>query len=87
MLQSLILVDVLFPLDVGRRREGKKKKSFLGRRDFLRLELPCWLCCGLQLLGAIKGLFEGQSLNFFLHLMLRKLLFWLEAVRITQVWL
>jgi hypothetical protein len=27
--------------------------------------LPCWLCCGLQLLGETKGWFEGQSLNFF----------------------
>jgi hypothetical protein len=26
---------------------------------------PCWLCCGSQLLGAIKGWFVGQSLNFF----------------------
>jgi hypothetical protein len=40
-----------------------------------------------QLLGAIKGWFEGQSFNFFLHLMWWQLLFWLEAIRITQVWL
>jgi hypothetical protein len=25
----------------------------------------CWLCHGSQLLGAIKGWLEGQSLNFF----------------------
>jgi hypothetical protein len=49
------------------------------------LDPPCWLCHGSQLLGAIKGWFEGQSLNFFLHLMWWQ--FWLEAVRITQVWL
>jgi hypothetical protein len=29
------------------------------------LDPPCWLCSGLQLLGAIKGWFEGQSLNFY----------------------
>jgi hypothetical protein len=40
----------------------------------------------LQLLGAILWWFEGQSLNFFLHPMWWKLLFWLKAVRITQVW-
>jgi hypothetical protein len=39
----------------------------------------------LQLLGAIKGSFVVQSLNFFLHLVWQ-LLFWLEAVRVTQVW-
>jgi hypothetical protein len=49
--------------------------------------VPCWLCHGSQLLGAIKGWFEGQSLNFFLHLEWWQLLFWLKAVRITQLWL
>jgi hypothetical protein len=29
----------------------------------------------------------GHSLNFFLHLVWWRLLFWLEAVRVTQVWL
>jgi hypothetical protein len=29
------------------------------------LDLPCWLCSGLQLLGAIKSWFVGQSLHFF----------------------
>jgi hypothetical protein len=29
----------------------------------------------------------GLSLNFFLHLVWWQLLFWLEAVRVTQVWL
>jgi hypothetical protein len=33
------------------------------------------------MLFAIKGWFEGQSLNF-LHLMWWQLLFWLEEVRI-----
>jgi hypothetical protein len=55
--------------------------------DFLGLDPPFWLWSRLQLLGAIKGWFEGQSLNFFLHLVWWQLLFWLEAVRITQVWL
>jgi hypothetical protein len=50
-------------------------------------DLPYWLCSRLQLSGAIKGWFQGQSLNFFLHLMWWQLLLWLEAVRITQVWL
>jgi hypothetical protein len=31
----------------------------------LGLDSPCWLCCGSQLLGAIKSWFEGQSLNLF----------------------
>jgi hypothetical protein len=47
------------------------------------LDPPCWLCSGSQVLGAIKGWFEGQALNFFLHLMWWLLLFWLESVRIT----
>jgi hypothetical protein len=42
---------------------------------------PCWL------LGTIKGWFVGQSLNFFLHLVWWQLLFWLQEVRVTQVWL
>jgi hypothetical protein len=58
-----------------------------GRRVSWGLDLPCWLCSVLQLLGAIKGLFEGRSLNCFLHLVWWQLLFWLEAVRIIQVWL
>jgi hypothetical protein len=48
---------------------------------------PCWLYRGSQLLGVIKGWFVGQSLNFSLYLVWRQLLFWLEAVRVTQVWL
>jgi hypothetical protein len=58
-----------------------------GRRVFLGPDLLCWLCSGLWLLGAINGWFVGQSLNFFLHLVYWQLLFWLEAVRVTQVWL
>jgi hypothetical protein len=54
--ESLILVDDLFPLDGGRRRERKKKekkKKFLwGRRVSPGLDPPCWLCRGSQLLGA-----------------------------------
>jgi hypothetical protein len=45
------------------------------------------LCGGFQLLGVIKDWFVGQSLNFFLHLVWWQLLFGLEAVIITQVWL
>jgi hypothetical protein len=55
----LILVYALFLLNIGRRREGKKKEkekiSPWQRRVSLGLDLPCCLCCGLQLLGAIKG--------------------------------
>jgi hypothetical protein len=48
--ESLILIDALFPLDGGRRREGKKLPWVSPA-----LDLPCWLCSRLQLLGAIKG--------------------------------
>jgi hypothetical protein len=54
MSQSLILVDALFLLDGGRRREGKKKrreKPLWGRRISQGLDLHH----ELQLLGAIKG--------------------------------
>jgi hypothetical protein len=54
----LILVDALFLLDQARRREGKKKgkekKLPCVRRVSQGLDLPCWLCSRLQLLGAIK---------------------------------
>jgi hypothetical protein len=33
----------------------RKKKSPWGRRVSPGLDLPCWLCCKSQLLGAIKG--------------------------------
>jgi hypothetical protein len=58
----LILVDALFPLDGGRKREGEKKqqkkrreKSLWGRKVSLGLDTPCWLCHESQLLRAIKG--------------------------------
>jgi hypothetical protein len=56
-IESLILVDALFLLDQGRRREGKKKekKSPWGRRVFPGLDPPCLLCSMLELLGAIKN--------------------------------
>jgi hypothetical protein len=44
ILQSLILVDALFLLDGGRRREGKKRereKSPWGRRVSLGLDPSC----------------------------------------------
>jgi hypothetical protein len=60
MSQNLILVDAPFLLDGGRRTEGKRKKKrreklLWGRRISPGLDLPCWLCHGSQLLGAIKG--------------------------------
>jgi hypothetical protein len=57
----------------------------VGEEGFLGLDPHC--CHELQLLGANKGWFEGQSLNFFLHVMWSQFLFWLEGVRITHVWL
>jgi hypothetical protein len=36
-----------------------------GRRVSPELDPPFWLCSRSQLLGAIKGWFVGQSLNFF----------------------
>jgi hypothetical protein len=54
--KSLILVVFLFLLDRRRKEERKKgKKSPWGRRVSLGLNLPCWLCSRLQLLGAITG--------------------------------
>jgi hypothetical protein len=60
-IDGLILVGALFMLEGGKRREGKKKrkedrkKSLWERRVSLGLDLPFWLCSGLQLLDAIKG--------------------------------
>jgi hypothetical protein len=60
---------MLFLLDGGSRIGRKKKKEreiTIGEEGFPGgVDPPCWLCLKLQLLGAIKGLFEGQSLNFF----------------------
>jgi hypothetical protein len=62
--ESLILVDALFLLHWGRRREWKKKekKSPWGVESF-PWGGPALLA--VQLLGAIQGSFEDQSLNFF----------------------
>jgi hypothetical protein len=59
MSQSLILVDALIPLNGERRIKEKKKRERSeklpwGRRVSPELDLPCWLCHGLQLLDAIK---------------------------------
>jgi hypothetical protein len=47
--KSFILVDALFLLDGGKRRERKKerkkKKLPWERMVSLGLYLPCWLCC------------------------------------------
>jgi hypothetical protein len=53
--RGLILVGTLFPLDGGGEEKERKKKSPWGRKVSPRLDPPCWLCSGLQLLGAIKG--------------------------------
>jgi hypothetical protein len=44
-------------VDGRRRREVKKKKEQekAGGWIFLGPDPPCWLCCGLYLLAAIKG--------------------------------
>jgi hypothetical protein len=55
----LILVGALFPLDGGRRKEGKKKekkkKSPRGREVSQELDPLCWLCSRSQVLGTIIG--------------------------------
>jgi hypothetical protein len=55
--KSLILVSGLFLLNGGRRKKEKKKKkkSAMGKRVSPGVDPACWLCSGLQLLGAIKG--------------------------------
>jgi hypothetical protein len=64
MLQSLILIDALS----SACREKKREREIAGRlfSQCWRPDTHCWLCCVgfLQLLGAIKGWFKGQSLNF-----------------------
>jgi hypothetical protein len=67
-------------------QKAGQREIILREEGFPRVGPVFLLCCVSQLLGAIKGWFECQSLNFFLHLMWWQL-FWLEAVRITQVWL
>jgi hypothetical protein len=37
------------------RKKKRRKKSLWSRMFSLGLDLPCWLCRGLQLLGANKG--------------------------------
>jgi hypothetical protein len=41
----------------GKKKRGKKKEKKLPqeRKVSPGLDLPCWLCSMLQLLGAIKG--------------------------------
>jgi hypothetical protein len=51
------------------KKQKRERETVVGKEGFLGLDLPCWLCPGSQLLGAIKGWFECQSLNFFLYLM------------------
>jgi hypothetical protein len=54
--ESLILIDGLLTLDGRRKRERKKKIIWPWERKLSPgLDSPCWLCSGLQLLGAIKG--------------------------------
>jgi hypothetical protein len=48
-----------------KKKEKRREKSLWGKRVSLGLDSPCLWCHRSQLLGAIKGLFEGQSLNFF----------------------
>jgi hypothetical protein len=39
----------------GEAKGKKERETRTGEEDFLRLDVPCWLCHGSQLLGAIKG--------------------------------
>jgi hypothetical protein len=69
MSQSLILTDPLSSAcwEKKRKREKKKKKRETTRVFFPPgPDTPYWLCHAKfsWLLGAIKGLFKGQSLNF-----------------------
>jgi hypothetical protein len=84
---SLVLIDWQFD-SVFCLLGEKKERETSGGLFFSRLDIPWWLCCMglLWLLGGTKGWFNGQSSNeFYWHLMWWWLLFWLEAIRITQV--
>jgi hypothetical protein len=67
----LILIDALSSACWEKKKKKKKRekeKITAGGllSQGLRPDTPCWLCLAgfLQLLGAIKGLLKGQSLNF-----------------------
>jgi hypothetical protein len=55
--KTFILVGALSPLGgrMRKRKKNKENKSPWGSRVSPGLDLPCWLCNLLQLLGAIKG--------------------------------
>jgi hypothetical protein len=57
---------MLYLLLVGKKKKTKNKRAMVRGLFFPGPDMPCWLChVGfLQLLGAIKGCFKGQSLNF-----------------------
>jgi hypothetical protein len=68
MWQSLILIDALSSAyweKFKKKKERKEKRNGQGAL-FPGPDMPGWLCCVrfLQLLGAIKVSFKGQSLNF-----------------------
>jgi hypothetical protein len=42
-------------LDVGEEKEKKEREREMAVFFSPGLDLLCWLCCGSQLLGAIKG--------------------------------
>jgi hypothetical protein len=54
----------------GREGKEKKREALWGIFPQGWSSTPYWLCCTgiLKLLGAIKGTFKGQLLNFFFTL-------------------
>jgi hypothetical protein len=42
-------------MEEGEEKGEKRREIASGRRVIPGLDPPCWLCCGSQLLGAIKG--------------------------------
>jgi hypothetical protein len=42
-------------MEEGEEKERKKREFASFFFFFLGLDLPCWLCWGLQMLGAITG--------------------------------
>jgi hypothetical protein len=71
MLQGLILICALSSAcwEKHEKKRKKKKRERSGLGLFFpgpEPDMPCWLCQEgfSRLLGAIKGQFKGQSLNF-----------------------
>jgi hypothetical protein len=57
MSQNLILIDAVSSAWWKKKKRSKEKKEQERAVGwfFLGPDPPCWLCCGLYLLAAIKG--------------------------------